>query len=158
MWHITDATTTTIFSRGTVTLNLELFAFAQSGQGQYREVVDLVRVLREFREDCATNLKLPGRRDVQEWTFQTQQPSRTVTWTKLPDGRVEIRDAGVDPVTLIATVTTQVATANFSTTAAGPFTQPTFKRFSCEGLNAPTPVPPLEGVPFRRVEWSLARQ
>ena len=157
LWHITDATTTSIFSRGTVTLNLELLAFAQSGQGSYSEVVDLVRRISESQENCTTNIGAPGTRTVSEFRFVTQRPSRAVTWARLPDGRIEIRQAGVDPLTIVATVSAQVAGANFSTTAAGPHTEPATTRSICIGASLGDP-PPLVGVPLRRVEWSLARQ
>lgn len=165
LWHVMDSPTTDIFARGTVSLRLDRLEFAQSGTGTYTETVRLVDVTREYDESCTDGVLGTGERTVRVWNWTTVRAERPVSWHRLPDGRVEIRDIGVSRGTVthradvLATVNRDVLKLRYTTTNAGPRVAPYTDRGECRGLRLPTPPSTaVPSVPFRLVEWTLARR
>jgi hypothetical protein len=164
LWHVMDSTTSDIFTRGTVTIRLERFEFAQNGEGTYGETVSIVERTNRYEENCTTSLGLPGRRWVEVRAARTQRPSRRVTWQKLPDGRVEIRAIGIydaSTTSVVATVSRQTLGLQYTTAIA--YSEAKTIRYHCydplsTAMSTVFPIAgPVPSTPLRRVEWSLAR-
>jgi hypothetical protein len=159
-WHLIDTKSSSVFTKGTVNIRLDMLEFADHGTGSYQETVRFVLRVGTTQRECPPLHTLkPG----ENWEWRTVRREREINWRKLPDGRIELNGVGIgegnSPVRLhnaIGEFVGSTLNVNLSTTAAGLHAQPYIKPPYCEAPGIIVDRPAVFS-PLRLVEWSLAR-
>lgn len=94
-WHFPASANESIFTRGAVEIELVNLDFAAGGTGSYRETVSLILPTRDYVEACKDTLNVDGKRAVHEYGPTRTSHTRPIQWTKVENGRVELKGIGV---------------------------------------------------------------
>ncbi len=160
LWRVGPNAANNIFTTGDVTLTLRKFEFRESGSGQYREKVALVKRVSTQRRPCKG---IRGDHIDQIYDFKDMEFEKNVAWRKLTDGRIEIRGIGING---LHTATGQVIDGIFSLQYIIPLNKvrPSTTHGKCNGIGVKIGkglrggrTAQLRAAPERLVEWSLRR-
>jgi hypothetical protein len=80
-----------VFTRGRVSVRLDLFEFGDSGSGTYSESTKLLKNVKSRMEKCG----FTGQRKISVFDFRTKRASGRITWRRLADGRIELSNIGI---------------------------------------------------------------
>lgn len=173
-WRQTTSPTSPVLTEGKVSLRIRDLEFADTGTYVYEEAVPLLTIVEKYKEKCKKGRQtVPARR----LDIRTRKFSRSGSWKRLPDGRIQLNDAGVDArsanggVVVLADLSGNVGRASYQTYAPisdnqkprrePPHCQHCYSKFVgvgfLTGLELVCNDRKPTGTPLRTIEWSLQR-
>lgn len=166
LWHAGQRAADSIWTRGTVKLRLNQLEFANSGTGTYSENVKLIAFIKESSESCVdrTLKNKKGKRSVRLHDFKSYRKNRSIRWSKVSDGRIQLEGiglvAGGKDTKFSATARINGGNLALQYNSFSSFTKRRLVKGSCEHALSFLQAgggPPLRAAPKTLVEWALTR-